>query len=177
MSKKPKLIAKKPQHVFLIDGSGFLFRAFYAIPSLTRGDGTPVNAVLGFTNMLWAMLRETTADHIAVIFDTAHKTFRNEIFPDYKANRETPPDELIPQFDIVREMVRAFNVAAIELPGFEADDLIASYTRIAINDGAKVTIVSSDKDLMQLVSDNKVVIFDHFKNQNIGEKGLISSEN
>ena len=173
MSKKPKLIAKKPQHVFLIDGSGFLFRAFYAIPSLTRGDGTPVNAVLGFTNMLWAMLRETTADHIAVIFDTAHKTFRNEIFPDYKANRETPPDELIPQFDIVREMVRAFNVAAIELPGFEADDLIASYTRIAINDGAKVTIVSSDKDLMQLVSDNKVVIFDHFKNQNIGEKGVI----
>ena len=131
-----KSTAKAPKHVSLIDGSGFLFRAFYALPPLTRSDGTPVNAVLGFTNMLWAMLRETNADHIAVVFDTARKTFRNDIFPDYKANRDAPPKELIPQFDLVREAVRAFNVAALELKGFEADDLIATYTRIARERGA-----------------------------------------
>ena len=167
-----KSTAKAPKHVSLIDGSGFLFRAFYALPPLTRSDGTPVNAVLGFTNMLWAMLRETNADHIAVVFDTARKTFRNDIFPDYKANRDAPPKELIPQFDLVREAVRAFNVAALELKGFEADDLIATYTRIARESGAKVTIVTSDKDLMQLVVGEQVMVFDHFKNKTIGENGV-----
>ena len=155
------------RHLCLVDGSGFLFRAFHALPVLTRPDGTPVNAVLGFTNMLLKLLDDLQATHVAVIFDSARESFRNEIFPEYKANRPDPPDELIPQFPLVRDATRAFNVECLERPGFEADDLIATYTRRAQADGFDVMIVSSDKDLMQLVSD-RVSMFDALKNRKIG---------
>ncbi|PPR73242.1 MAG: DNA polymerase I, partial [Alphaproteobacteria bacterium MarineAlpha3_Bin4] len=122
---------KAPKHVFLIDGSGFIFRAYYALPPMTRLDGTPVNAVFGFTKMLMKLIDDTVADHIAVIFDHARKTFRNDIYTDYKANREAPPEDLIPQFALVREATAALNVSAVEKEGFEADDLIATYTRQA----------------------------------------------
>ena len=156
------------RHLYLIDGSGFIFRAFHALPPLTRPDGTPVNAVLGFTNMLWKILRETDADHAAVIFDTARLTFRNEIYEHYKANRGETPEELIPQFPLVREAAGAFNLASIELEGFEADDLIAAYASAARAKGARVTIVSADKDLMQLVDGDSVIMYDYFKNREIG---------
>ncbi|MEE9300294.1 MAG: DNA polymerase, partial [Alphaproteobacteria bacterium] len=156
------------RHLFLVDGSGFIFRAFYALPPLTRKDGTPVGAVYGFTAMLSKLLTETDADHIAIIFDAGRITFRNRIYPDYKANRDETPEELIPQFPLIRDATRAFNLPAVEMQGFEADDLIATYTRIAREQGAKVTIVSSDKDLMQLVEDHKVVLYDNFKNREIG---------
>ncbi len=152
----------------LVDGSGFLFRAFHALPVLTRPDGTPVNAVLGFTNMLLKLLDDLHASHVAVIFDSARESFRNEIFPDYKANRPDPPDELVPQFPLVRDATRAFNVECLERPGFEADDLIATYARQALSEGFEVMIVSSDKDLMQLVSD-RVSMFDALKNRKIGQ--------
>ena len=155
------------RHLCLVDGSGFLFRAFHALPVLTRPDGTPVNAVLGFTNMLLKLLDDLQATHVAVIFDSARKSFRNEIFPEYKANRPDPPDELIPQFPLVRDATRAFRVACIERPGFEADDLIATYARHAQAEGLDVMIVSSDKDMMQLVSD-RVSMFDALKNRRIG---------
>ncbi len=157
----------KPRHVFLVDGSGFIFRAFHALPPMSRQDGTPVNAVYGFCNMLMKLLRDTDADHIAVIFDSSRKTFRNEIYPDYKANRPPPPEELIPQFQLCREAVEAFNISAIDLPGYEADDLIATYTRQAREAGAEVTVVSSDKDLMQLVED-KVILYDAMRNRQLG---------
>jgi DNA polymerase-1 len=161
-----------PKHVYLIDGSGFIFRAFHALPPMNRGDGTPVNAVYGFTQMLMKILEDTDADCLAVIFDAARLTFRNEIYADYKANRPEPPEELIPQFDLVREAVRAFNVPAIEMSGFEADDIIATYSRMAKEAGADVTIVSSDKDLMQLVND-RVSMFDAMKNQRIGAEQVM----
>ena len=154
-------------HVVLVDASGFIFRAFHAINILTRPDGTPVNAVYGFITMLMKLLDDMQPDHIAIIFDSARKTFRNDLDPSYKANRTEPPDELVPQFALVREATSAFNFDCIELQGFEADDLIATYTKEAINEGAEVTIVSSDKDLMQLVSD-RVTMFDSFKNKRIG---------
>ena len=161
-----------PKHVYLIDGSSFLFRAFHAVRPLTRPDGTPVNAVYGFTQMLMKILEDTDADCLAVIFDAARVTFRNDIYPAYKANRPDPPEELIPQFGLVRDAVRAFNVPAIEMSGFEADDIIATYARLAKEAGADVTIVSSDKDLMQLVND-KVSMFDAMKNQVIGREQVI----
>jgi DNA polymerase-1 len=146
--------AKQPRHLFLIDGSGFIFRAFYGLKiQMTRSDGTPTNAVFGFCNMLVKLLDDTEADYLAVIFDTARKTFRNDIYPDYKANRGEPPEELIPQFPLVRDATRAFNVPAIEMPGYEADDIIATYARRAAEAGDRVTVLSSDKDMMQLVSD------------------------
>jgi len=157
----------KPRHVFLVDGSGFIFRAFHALPPMTRLDGTPVNAVYGFCNMLMKLLRDTDADHIAVIFDSARKTFRNDIYPQYKAQRPPPPEELIPQFQLCRDAVEAFNVPAVDLPGYEADDLIATYARQAREAGAEVTVVSSDKDLMQLVED-KVVLYDAMRNRELG---------
>ena len=152
------------QHVFLVDGSGFIFRAFHALPPMTRPDGTPVNAVYGFCTMLMRLLEDTDADRIAVIFDTSRKTFRSDIYPEYKAHRPPPPEELVPQFDLIREATRAFNLPSIELAGYEADDLIATYARQAVEAGADVTIVSSDKDLMQLVSD-KVSLLDPVKLQ------------
>lgn len=155
------------KHVYLIDGSGFIFRAFHGIPVLTRPDGIPVNAVLGFTNMLMKLLTETDVDHLAVIFDSARRNFRHDIYPDYKANRPSPPPELIPQFPLIREACDAFNVPSIELLGYEADDLIASYTQAVIQQGADVTVVSSDKDLMQLIGP-RVRMFDPMKNKFIG---------
>ena len=155
-----------PKHVYLVDGSGYIFRAFHALPPLTRADGTPVNAVLGFTTMLMKLISETNADHIAVIFDAARKSFRNEIYSDYKAQRPEPPSELVPQFGLIREATRAFNIPAVEMPGYEADDLIATYAKLAKAAGADVTIVSSDKDLMQLVND-RVSMFDPIKNKPI----------
>ena len=168
MAAKDGEAGDAPRHVYLIDGSGFIFRAFHALPPMTRSDGTPINAVLGFTNMLWKILRETDADYLAVIFDTSRKTFRSEIYPAYKAHRPEAPEELIPQFPLIRDATRAFNLPSIELVGFEADDLIASYTRAAREVGAKVTIVSSDKDLMQLVEDEDVIMYDFFKNRDVG---------
>ena len=150
--------------VYLVDGSGYIFRAFYALPPMTRPDGTPVNAVYGFTNMLGKLVEDSEASHLAVIFDTARKTFRNDIYPEYKANRPPPPDELIPQFDLIREATRAFNLACIELPGFEADDLIATFARRIAADGRDVVIVSSDKDLMQVV-DDRIRMLDPVKNR------------
>ena len=161
------------KHVYLIDGSGFLFRAYYGIKArMTRSDGTLVNAVHGFSTMLMKMIDDTDADYIAVIFDSARKTFRNDIYPDYKAHRPPPPDDLIPQFDLVREATRAFNVACVDMPGFEADDLIATYATLAKERGADVTIVSSDKDLMQLVGDG-VIMFDAMKAKEIGPDQVV----
>ncbi len=157
----------EPLHLVLIDGSGFLFRAFHALPPLTRPDGTPVNAVLGFTNMLAKFLKEHTGSHLAVIFDAGRETFRNRLYPAYKAHRPPPPPELVPQFALVREATRAFSVPAIELPDWEADDLIAAYTAAARREKATVTIVSSDKDLMQLVGAD-VVMLDPIKQKSIG---------
>ncbi len=160
------------KHVFLVDGSGFIFRAFHALPPMNRDDGTPTNAVFGFTNMLIKLIEDLKADHCAIIFDTARKTFRNDVYKEYKANRPPPPDELVPQFAIIREAVLAFNIACIELEGYEADDLIATYTRLAREQGADVTIVSSDKDLMQLVGPN-IKMFDPMKSKDIGVEDVI----
>jgi len=160
------------KHLYLVDGSGFIFRAFHAIRPLSRPDGTPVNAVFGFTRMLMKLLRDTEPDHIAVIFDAARRTFRNDIYPDYKAQRPPAPEELVPQFPLIKEASQAFNLHTIEIPGFEADDIIATYARQAVEVGAEVTIISSDKDLMQLVND-KVGMFDEMKNRRIGRDEVI----
>lgn len=164
--------ATSRHRVYLVDGSGFIFRAYHALPPLTRRrDGMPIGAVSGFCNMLSKLIETTRADgavsHLAVIFDHARKTFRQDIYPDYKANREAPPEDLIPQFGLIRDAVRAFNVPAIEKEGFEADDVIATYVRQARQAGAEVVIVSSDKDLMQLVGDG-VTMLDPLKDRPIG---------
>jgi DNA polymerase I len=161
-----------PKHVFLVDGSGFIFRAFHALPPMTRGDGTPVNAVFGFTRMVMKLVADTDADHVAVVFDRARKTFRSDIYPEYKAHRPPPPDELIPQFQLVRDATAALGVASVDMEGFEADDLIATYTRQAKEVGAEVTIVSSDKDLMQLVGDG-VIMLDAMKGREIGPDQVV----
>ena len=134
---------------------------------MTRPDGTPVNAVYGYTSMLMRLIEDTEADHLAVVFDTARKTFRNDIYPEYKANRPPVDEELVPQFELVREATRAMGLACVEMAGFEADDLIATYAAQAEALGADVTIVSSDKDLMQLVSE-RVTMYDAMKNRPIG---------
>jgi DNA polymerase-1 len=151
------------KHLILIDGSGYIFRAYHALPPMSRPDGTPVNAVYGFTSMLLKLVDDTEADWLGVIFDTARKTFRTEIFPQYKANRPPPPDDLIPQFSLIREAVSAIGLPQAELEGFEADDLIATYSKKAAADGHRVTIVSSDKDLMQLIDDD-ISMMDPMKN-------------
>ncbi|MEQ8967488.1 MAG: DNA polymerase I [Azospirillaceae bacterium] len=149
---------------YLVDGSGFIFRAFHALPMMTRkADGLPVNAVYGFTNMLLKLLADLKADHVAVIFDAARENFRNEIYPDYKANRDEPPEELRPQFALIRAATEAFSLPVVEMEGYEADDLIATYCRQARAEGAKVVVVSSDKDLMQVVGDG-VTMLDPMKN-------------
>src|SRR6187401_3793341 len=147
---------KKGDHVFLVDGSGYIFRAYHALPPLNRkSDGLQVNAVLGFCNMLWKLLRDMPEDdrptHLAIIFDKSEVTFRNKLYPAYKAHRPPAPDDLIPQFALIREAVKAFDLPCLEQIGFEADDLIATYVRLACEAGASATIVASDKDLMQLV--------------------------
>ena len=162
----------KGSHAYLVDGSGYIFRAFHALPPLTRpSDGLPVGAVHGFCQMLWKLLWETknseAPTHFAVIFDHSEKTFRNNIYAEYKAHRPPPPEELIPQFPLIRAAVKAFNVACIEQPGYEADDLIATYGRRVLAAGGEVTIVSSDKDLMQLIEPG-LVMLDGMKNKRIG---------
>ena len=169
---KPAAKGAVPDRLLLVDGSGYIFRAYHALPPLTRKkDGLPTGAVAGFCNMLHKLLQDTFTDgdgtHIAVIFDAGRVTFRNDIYPDYKANRDAPPEDLVPQFEIIRDATRAFNVATIARKGFEADDLIATYARVARAAGAEVIIVSSDKDLMQLVGDG-VRMFDPMKNRSIG---------
>jgi len=159
-------------HLVLIDGSGFIFRAFHGLPPMNRADGTPVNAVFGFTNMLARLLRDHVGTHIAVIFDAGRTTFRNRLYDQYKAHRPEPPDELVPQFALVRDATVAFGVAAIELADWEADDLIASYVRATVAAGGQATIVSSDKDLMQLVRDG-VGMLDPIKQKPIGRAEVI----
>ena len=159
-------------HVYLVDGSAYIFRAFHALPPMTRPDGTPVNAVFGFTNMLTKLVEDSGASFLAVIFDTARKTFRTEIYPDYKANRPPPPDELVPQFELIREATRAYSLPCLEMEGFEADDLIATYAKLAVEQGYEVTIVSSDKDLMQLVGP-RVRMMDPMKNRFIGPEEVV----
>ena len=183
MSKSPSTAAapsraiatpalKKGDHLFLVDGSSYIFRAYHALPPLNRkSDGLQVNAVLGFCNMLWKLLRDMPPDnrptHLAIIFDKSEITFRNTLYPDYKAHRPPAPDDLIPQFALIREAVRAFDLPCLEQGGFEADDLIATYVREACERGATSTIVSSDKDLMQLVNDH-VMMYDTMKDRRIG---------
>ena len=167
----------KKNHLFLIDGSGYIFRAYYALPPLYRkSDGLPTGAVNGFCNMIYKLVEDTNRDvkpsHIAVIFDSARKTFRNDIYKDYKANRGEPPEDLIPQFQIIKDSVKAFGIQSIELPGFEADDIIATYARIGNEMGWKVSIVSSDKDLMQIV-DSNISLIDTMKNKSIGPNEVI----
>jgi len=172
---------KKTDHFYLIDGSGYIFRAYYALPPLTRkSDGLPTGAVSGFCSMLFKLLEDSKSDqnlqkptHFAVIFDSARKTFRNEIYSDYKANRSEAPDDLAPQFEYIRKSVTAFNLPSVDLPNYEADDLIATYVERILKIGAKVTIVSSDKDLMQLYKKG-VRIFDPMKNKFISEDDIKS---
>ena len=160
---KPAKATKARDHVFLVDGSSYIFRAYFAMfkaaqsrgRAFTRSDGLPVGAVMTFCNMLWKLMREgidsVKPSHIAVVFDAAGDGFRNEIYPEYKANRDAAPDDLIPQFPLMREAVKAFGLMPIELANYEADDLIATYAGAALAAGADVTIVAGDKDLMQLI--------------------------
>ncbi|WP_203290901.1 DNA polymerase I [Maricaulis parjimensis] len=171
---------KKPidenSHLYLVDGSGYIFRAYHALPPLTRTDGTPVGAVQGFCNMLWKLLEdlkgEDAPSHLAVIFDHSGKSFRNEMYDQYKAHRPPAPEDLVPQFSIIRDATRAFGTPCVELENYEADDIIATYARQAEAKGAKVTIVSSDKDLMQLVTD-QVEMFDAMKNKRIEAEQVV----
>ena len=171
---------QKTDHFYLIDGSGYIFRAYYALPPLTRkSDGLPTGAVSGFCSMLFKLLENSKSDqnmqkptHFAVIFDSARKTFRNEIYSDYKANRSEAPDDLAPQFEYIRKSVLAFNLPSVDLPNYEADDLIATYVDQILKKGAKVTIVSSDKDLMQLYKKG-VRIFDPMKNKFITDDDVL----
>ncbi|MEP9386690.1 DNA polymerase I [Mesorhizobium sp. KR9-304] len=166
---------KKGDHLFLVDGSGYIFRAYHALPPLNRkSDGLPTNAVLGFCNMVWKLMQDArntdvgvVPSHFAVIFDYSSKTFRNELYADYKANRSAPPDDLIPQFGLIREATRAFSLPCVEMEGFEADDIIATYARLAREAEADTTIISSDKDLMQLVGP-AVSMYDPMKDRQIG---------
>ena len=159
MSKKNRLI--------LIDGSGYIFRAYYALPPMIRSDGTPVNAVYGFTNMLVKLIEDFGNEKLIVVFDAARENFRNEIYPEYKANRGETPEDLIPQFDLIKKCVESFNISQLELKGYEADDIIATFVNIAQQKNINSLIISSDKDLMQLVSD-KVQMLDPMKNRKIG---------
>ena len=171
---------KKTDHFYLIDGSGYIFRAYYALPPLSRkSDGLPTGAVSGFCSMLFKLLEDSRSDdsihrptHFAVIFDSARKNFRNDIYSEYKANRSEAPEDLAPQFEYIRKSVKAFNLPSIELSNYEADDLIATYTKQIIKVGAKATVISSDKDLMQLVSD-KVRLYDPMKSKVLGEKEVV----
>lgn len=156
------------QTLYLVDGSGFIFRAYHALPPMTRKDGTPVNAVYGFCNIMQKLMLDLKAKNMAVIFDAARKTFRNEIYEDYKAHRPDAPEDLVPQFPLIRQATEAFGVPALEQPNYEADDLIAAYARQAAAKGQKVRVVSADKDLMQLIDDH-IELYDPMKNIPIGE--------
>jgi len=173
-------LIKKTDHFYLIDGSGYIFRAYYALPPLSRkSDGLPTGAVSGFCSMLFKLLEDSRSDdsnykptHFAVIFDSARKNFRNDIYSEYKANRAEAPEDLAPQFEYIRKSVKAFNLPSIELTNYEADDLIATYAKKIIEAGARVTVISSDKDLMQLVSE-KVRLYDPMKSKVLGVKEVI----
>ena len=175
-------VIKKTDHFYLIDGSGYIFRAYYALPPLSRkSDGLPTGAVNGFCTMLYKLLEDSRSDdsknkptHFAVIFDSARKNFRNEIYKDYKANRTEAPEDLAPQFEYIRKSVEAFNVTSAEMLNYEADDLIATYADKIIKKGAKVTIVSGDKDLMQLVKPG-VRLYDPMKSKVLGNKEVKKS--
>ena len=162
-------------NIYLIDGSGFIFRAYYALPPLTRSDGLPVGAVSGFCNMIYKLLTNKLNDaisvptHVAVVFDQKGPTFRSKIYPDYKMNRTEPPIDLIPQFELIREATKAFGLACIEMEGYEADDIIATFVELALERNWETTIISSDKDLMQLVS-KSTIMWDTMKNKKIGEQ-------
>jgi len=167
-------------HLFLVDGSSYIFRAYHALPPLTRkSDGLPVGAVSGFCNMLWKLMQEgdkglagVQPTHLAVIFDAKGKTFRNDIYDQYKAHRPPAPEDLVPQFGLIRDAVRAFNVACIELEGYEADDIIATYAERALAEGADVTIIGSDKDLMQLIRPG-ISMVDTMKNKRIDDEEVM----
>lgn len=163
--------SSEAMRLVLIDGSGFIFRAFHAIPLMTDPSGTPVNAVYGFTNMIMKLVKEHTATHMAVIFDAGRKTFRNDIYPAYKAHRPPPPEELIPQFALVREAAQLLGLPTIEQQGWEADDLIASYAKATVEAGGQCTIISSDKDLMQLIND-QVSLLDPIKEKPIDAQAV-----
>jgi DNA polymerase I len=163
--------------LFLIDGSGYIFRAYHALPPLTRAsDGLSTGAVAGFCNMVWKFLGEMKGPeaptHLAVIFDKSEITFRNELYPEYKAHRPPAPEDLIPQFPLIRDATRAFNLPCIEMGGYEADDLIATYARQAAAKGATVKIISSDKDLMQLIVDDVIQLYDPMKNRALGPEAV-----
>jgi DNA polymerase-1 len=160
------------KHLLLIDASSYIFRAFHALPALARADGTPVNAVLGFLKMVKTLTEKANADHQAMIFDARRRTFRNDIYAEYKAQRSPTPDDLVPQLPIIREAAKAFGIAVVEQVGFEADDLIATYAELAVANGARVTIASPDKDLMQLVCDG-VAIFDPMKRRMVGPREVM----
>ena len=171
-----KMNSSDSNDLVLVDGSGYIFRAYYALPPMYRSDGTPVNAVFGFCNMLLKLIEDIQQEKggkisIAVIFDAARETFRNKIYPEYKANRSDPPDDLKPQFDIIKRVPESFNLQSIQSIGFEADDLIASYSKIAVEQGRKVTIISSDKDLMQLLVGN-ISIIDPMKKKEINRESV-----
>ena len=158
--------------LILIDGSAYIFRAFHALPPMTRKDGTPVNAVYGFTNMVMKLVDDLAPDHVIVVLDQARENFRNQIFPEYKANRGETPEELIPQFPLIREATGALNLPMAEHEGFEADDLIAAYARVGRDEDMDVIIVSSDKDLMQLVRPG-VTMLDPMKQKTIGHDEVV----
>jgi len=174
---RPTPAPAKGGHLFLVDGSSYIYRAYHALPPLNRkSDGLQINAVLGFCNMLWKLLRDMPPDerptHLAVVFDKSEMTFRNELYPQYKAQRAPAPDDLVPQFALIREAVHAFELPCLEQAGFEADDLIATYARLACERGARTTIVTSDKDLMQLVNDC-VELYDTMKDRRLGVPEVI----
>lgn len=164
-------------HLYLVDGSGYIFRAYHRLPPLTNIRGEPVGAVYGYTTMLWkladALHKADGPTHMAVILDASSKSFRNEIYPDYKAHRPPPPEDLVPQFPMIRDATRAFSLPCIEEVGLEADDLIASYARAAVRQGWHVTVVSTDKDLMQLIDPGKIDMLDPMKSERMGTQAVI----
>ena len=165
---------KIKKRLCLIDGSGYIYRAFFALPPMKRfSDGVPVNAVFGFTSMLMQFMADNADDCVAVVFDTSRRSFRNRIFSDYKANRKDVPEDLIPQFSLIRDVVQAFDVASVELDGYEADDLIASYAQKAVAEGYQVIVVSADKDLMQLMQGDDILIYDPMKKKYLTEEDVV----
>ena len=160
------------QRLILVDGSGYIFRAFYALPPMSREDGTPVNAVFGFTSMLLKLSEDMEGENILVVFDAARTTFRNAIYKDYKANRSEPPDELVPQFDLIKKATTAIGLKSLEVENYEADDIIATYVKIAKKENIETLVISSDKDLMQLIQDG-VSLYDPMKNIKIGPEAVL----